>query len=165
MESTGRYKLTNHKDGRYVNELGNFGTNAYSDDWNTYVLTELDGLFSIQNAGSAGTQFWTVEDNRMQPGDAERKDSYLFKIISYEEATPVEAADAESGISYKVDSGQIHVKSVSAIRCIRLLSTDGKVVSETKTGSILKKDGLTKNTYVLTVENENGKYSFKVQLP
>lgn len=165
VESTGRYKLTNHKDGRYVNELGNFGTNAYSDGWNTYVLTELDGLFSIQNAGSGGSQFWTVEDNRLQPGDAERKDSYLFKIISYEEATPVEAADAESGISYKVDSGQIHVKSVSAIRCIRLLSTDGKVVSETKTGSTLKIDGLTKNTYVLTVENENGKYSFKVQLP
>lgn len=165
VEGTGRFKLTNHKDGRYVNELGNFGNNAYSDDWNTYILTELGGMFSIQNAGSAGTQFWTVADGRIQPGSAPRKDSYLFKIISYEEATPVETVDTETGISYKVDSGLIEVKSPAPIRSIRLLTTNGKVVKSTKRGSTLKIGTLTKNTYVLSVETEKGKHSFKVQLP
>lgn len=165
VASTGRFKLTNHKDGRYVNELGNFGNNAYSDDWNTYILTELGGLFSIQNAGSAGTKFWTIADGRIQPGNEARKDSYVFKIISYEEATPVEVTDAESGISYKVDSGQIEVKSLAPIRNIRLLTTSGKVVKSTKRGSRLKIGTLTKNTYILAVETEKGNHTFKVQLP
>jgi len=165
VESTGRYKLTSHKDGRYINELGNFGVNAYSDDWNTYVLTEMGGLFSIQNAGESGTKFWTVEDNRMQPGNEARKDSYLFKIISYEEATDIETPDANSEITYRVDSGLIHVTAPTPIRKIRLINTKGKTVKETRRGNTLKIGTLTKNTYVLTVETEKESHSFKVQLP
>lgn len=165
IEGTGRFKLTNYKDGRYVNELGNFGANAYSDDWNTYILTELGGLFSIQNAGEAGTKFWTIEDNRIQPAAIERKDSYLFRIISLEDFTAVESATADADITYRVDSGRIQVNSPSPIRYIRLVDTDGKTVRETRNGDTLSLGRLAKNAYILSIENKEGKHTFKVQLP
>lgn len=43
-------KIVSKKDGNYVNEKGNFGTNAYYYSWNTYTFHCLEGenLFAIQ---------------------------------------------------------------------------------------------------------------------
>ena len=64
-----RYKLVNAKDNRYVNEKGEFGSNAFYNDWNTYCLYEMGGLFAIQNAESAGTQFWGIDGTRITKQD------------------------------------------------------------------------------------------------
>ena len=57
---TERYKLVNVQSNRYLNEIGRFGTNPYSPHWNTYVLKrQPSGKFTIQNAESAGTKYWT----------------------------------------------------------------------------------------------------------
>ena len=52
----GFYKIVSKADGRYVNEKGNFGTNAYSQTWNTYNLYS-DSIFTaIQITQNAATQ-------------------------------------------------------------------------------------------------------------
>ncbi len=83
VPETGRYSIISAEDRRYVNELGNFGTNEYSDAWNTYTLTSLGGYFAIQNGGSSGTQFWTAKSNRVQKGDYSdwNTDNFMFMIV------------------------------------------------------------------------------------
>lgn len=59
------YKIVSKADGRYINEKGNFGTNAYSQNWNTYNIYS-DSIYSaIQITQSAATQekgtfFWNI---------------------------------------------------------------------------------------------------------
>ncbi len=80
---TERYKIVNSQDGRYVNELGNFGTNVYESAWHTYNLFRLNGRYAIQNAGSAGNRFWmtssdrisTSTNNQLKYGD------FIFEIV------------------------------------------------------------------------------------
>jgi len=73
---TGRYKITNKQDGRYLNELGSFWRdkvqNPYDAEWHTFVLTGQDGKFSIQCAGSAGNKFWSVDGNRLGNSTSEQ---------------------------------------------------------------------------------------------
>lgn len=70
---TERYEIRNSKDERYLNELGAFGVNTFSEDWNTYIIErDADGKFSIQNAGNGGNGFWkadgeTIVTNAKQP--------------------------------------------------------------------------------------------------
>ena len=90
VEATGRWKITSVKTKKYINEIGNFGTNAYSDEWNTYVLTECNGLFAIQNADKAGTDYWEIADSRCQKGSKSHDDSYIFRIVSVSEETGIE---------------------------------------------------------------------------
>lgn len=75
-----RYKIVSTKDKRYINELGVFGTNQYDDAWNTYGITEMGGVFSIQNAGKAGSDFWTIVDNKIEKANIPSAESYTFTI-------------------------------------------------------------------------------------
>ena len=76
----GRYRIFSKQDGRYINELGAFWkskANAYSSQWNTYILVMMDGKWSIQNAEKGGDSFWTREGNRISLRGA---GEYLFEI-------------------------------------------------------------------------------------
>ena len=59
----GYYKIVNKADGRYINEKGDFGTNPYYSDWNTFNIYN-DGqdcaVQVTQNSASSGggTKFW-----------------------------------------------------------------------------------------------------------
>lgn len=77
---TGRYKITNKQDGRYINEIGRFWkskNNPYDANWNTYLVAKKDGKFSIQNAGNGGKKFWTTEQDHLSTQDAE---TFVFEI-------------------------------------------------------------------------------------
>lgn len=53
----GYYKLVSKADGRYINEKGNFGTNSYYSDWNTYNIYSDDTLnCAIQITQKSATQ-------------------------------------------------------------------------------------------------------------
>lgn len=81
---TGRYEIRNSKDERYVNEIGNFGVNPYSAEWNTYIFTRGDnGKYAIRNAGSGGDRYWTVDGDRIVTGASEPQ--YIFEIKSVKE--------------------------------------------------------------------------------
>ncbi len=69
--TTGRYKVTNAQDGRYVNEQGAFWAsktlNPYEPDWHTFTFTRQDdGTYTIQCGGKAGKGFWQVEGDRLR---------------------------------------------------------------------------------------------------
>lgn len=83
VPETGRYSLTSAEDNRYVNELGDFGANAYSDFWNTYNFTPLGGLWAIQNGGHSGTNFWQYKTLRLEKGPNTdwNTENFMFQII------------------------------------------------------------------------------------
>lgn len=81
VEETGRFSLTSVADDRYVNEICNFGTNAYSPLWNTYILQEKGGLFSIRNAGNGGNNYWIVNGRYPSTANIPLAESFLFKIV------------------------------------------------------------------------------------
>lgn len=107
VPETGRYKIVSVADNRNLNEMGQFGT-AYDAKWNTFVLQEMGGQFLIQNAGSAGTNYWTITDNAPAKGSQGESESYIFKI----EAAPEYPMDEEANqVFYKeglvTDASQI----------------------------------------------------------
>lgn len=83
VSETGRYSIVSAEDSRYVNEVCNFGTNPYSDAWNTYNITSLGGLYAIQNGGNGGQLFWTVSSNKPQRGGNSdwNVDNFIFQIV------------------------------------------------------------------------------------
>lgn len=104
---TNRYKIINVEDSRYLNENGKFSannsTNPYEAAWHTYNIVRMaNGKYSIQNAGSAGSKFWTVSGNKIQQGanDAVLPSSFIFDI------EPIEGADSyptiENGECYYI---------------------------------------------------------------
>lgn len=65
--TTERYEIRNSKDERYVNEIGRFGVNPYSADWNTYILERGEnGKFAIRNAGSGGNRYWGIDGDQLR---------------------------------------------------------------------------------------------------
>ena len=80
VDETGRFSLNSAADGRYVNELCNFGTNAYNPLWNTYILQEKGGMYSIRNAGHGGNNYWVVDGNHPSTANIPWAESFLFKI-------------------------------------------------------------------------------------
>lgn len=80
---TERYKIVNTQDGRYINELGNFGTNVYEAGWHTYRIFKLNDRYAIRNAGSAGDKFWYMNVNRISAGtrDVFKTSEFVFEIV------------------------------------------------------------------------------------
>lgn len=69
--TTGRYKITNAQDGRYVNETGSFwaskSQNPYDPEWHTFILSrQTDGTYTIQCGGRAGKGYWQVDGDRLR---------------------------------------------------------------------------------------------------
>jgi hypothetical protein len=80
---TERYKIVNTQDGRYINELGNFGTNVYEAGWHTYNISRLNGRYAIRNAGSAGDKFWYMNVDRISPDTQNvlKTSEFVFEIV------------------------------------------------------------------------------------
>ena len=78
---TGRYKIYNKQDARYINETGAFwfnkDRNPFDAAWHTYLLVKQEGKWSIQNAGSAGKGYWQREGNRISSNGA---GEFIFEI-------------------------------------------------------------------------------------
>lgn len=78
---TGRYKIYNKQDGRYINERGTFWANKdinpFDPQWHTYLLVKQEGKWSIQNGGSAGKGYWQREGDRLGNGGTE---AFVFEI-------------------------------------------------------------------------------------
>lgn len=158
-----RYKLVNAKDNRYVNEKGEFGSNAFYNDWNTYCLYEMGGLFAIQNAESAGTQFWGIDGNRITKQDKTMAESFLFTIIPFDVATGISAPTTDSqGITLSQENATLRVHTNATVLRITLTTMDGKQVRQTANNSALSLSGLPAAPYIVTVQTSTGLYTEKV---
>ena len=97
---TERYKIVNAQDNRYLNENGSFAannlSNPYDAVWHTYILKHgTNGKFSIQNAGRAGNNFWTVTNDYTKIMNSRYLDKehrnkneekiYIFEIVPINE--------------------------------------------------------------------------------
>lgn len=78
--ATGRYKVTNVQDGRYVNERGAFwadkDVNPYDPEWHTFTILRAEEGYTIQCGGRAGNGYWILGDNRITNGT----EPYTFHI-------------------------------------------------------------------------------------
>lgn len=158
-----RYKLVNAKDNRYVNEKGEFGTNAFYNDWNTYCLYEMGGLFAIQNAESAGTQFWGIDGSRITKQDKTMAESFLFSIIPFDVATGISAPTTDNqGITLSQENATLRVHTNATVLRITLSTMDGKQVRQTANNSALSLIGLPAAPYIVTVQTSTGLYTEKV---
>lgn len=158
-----RYKLVNAKDNRYVNEKGEFGSNAFYNDWNTYCLYEMGGLFAIQNAESAGTQFWGIDGNRITKQDKTMAESFLFSIIPFDVATGISAPTTDNqGITLSQENATLRVHTNATVLRITLTTMDGKQVRQTANNSALSLSGLPAAPYVVTIQTSKGLFTEKV---
>ena len=163
-KTTERYKLVYASDTtKYVNELGVFGTNSYYSSWNSYVVTEMGNKFAFQNAGDAGTKFWTISDNKITTGNATRQDSYLFEIVP---------ANANTGLKKKIVNNYSFSLSKDVIQItgdnvskVDLIAINGSTVRQSKGKENLMIEGLASGMYILAVTSNKGlTETFKVLL-
>lgn len=80
--ATGRYKISNIQDGRYINETGAFWkdkqNNPFEDDWHTYTIVKKpNGKYTFQCGGSAGNGFWNTDGSRI----VNRREAVEFELI------------------------------------------------------------------------------------
>lgn len=94
MDPSGKrhYMIASNADGRYINEQGVFGVNAYFPDWNSYLILTKDGMCSVQLTQTAaqkvGEHFWNIKDNRLViDKEIVRSSSYLIKVVPKGEVT------------------------------------------------------------------------------
>lgn len=113
---TGRYKITNAQDGRYLNENGQFWAdkvaNAYSGEWNSYNIYRVNGKYAIQAPSKAKNYFMGANDNRIvlktTPLSKDKDNTPILHVNdAIFEIVPVKGNDAahpviESGKSYYI---------------------------------------------------------------
>ena len=116
--TTGRYKIVNLEDNRYLNEKGAFtvsdDTNPYEAAWHSYNIQLLaNGKFAIQNAGSAGDKFWTANATRVAAGSSNVNipDKYIFDIVAM--GGDNEQPSIVSGETYYIMSGDKYLTNTN----------------------------------------------------
>lgn len=117
---TGRYKIVNTQDGRYLNENGQFwadkNVNAYDGEWNSYDIYRLNGKYAIQIPSKAGRKFLSANATRIIKRDTPlSKDKNNTPILHVNdvifEIIPVQGHDTEhpvieSGKSYYIKNAK-----------------------------------------------------------
>ncbi|MBR4968169.1 MAG: beta-N-acetylglucosaminidase domain-containing protein [Bacteroidaceae bacterium] len=135
------YKITSNADGRYVNEYGVFGTNQYYSDWNTYLLTKMSDMWSIQWTQSAiknGVSYIVVSGDRLEAKNVAKSDSYTVRIIRKGDDTSIGNIKSED-ISFNISEDFITTDSNT--ESITIYTTDGQLIRHC-TGNRLPLAGL-----------------------
>jgi alpha-L-fucosidase 2 len=151
----GHYKITSKADGRYINEQGNFGTNPYYHDWNTYNIYYDSQQYAIQNTQNSGSGFWQFNSNgnRISQGPGAGMPSpanFQFNIV------PVDATSTNKTLTNDVKIYQnetlltIHTTQ-NTIQDIRLFATDGRLLL-TSNSEIINISSLEKGIYLVTFQ-------------
>lgn len=118
--NTGRYKITNAQDGRYVNENGNFWAdktlNPYDADWHSYTIYRVNGKYAIQTTSKVGNKFMGVNSTKIIKVDTPlSKDKNNNPILNVNDAIfeiiPIKGNDTEhpiieSGKSYYIKNAE-----------------------------------------------------------
>lgn len=158
------WKITSCADSRYINEYGVFGTNQYYADWNTYLLTVLDGKWSLQwtqSAAKKGIKFLVVDNTRLSAMDVPRAESYTITIKRKGDNTAIEDIETnKEGLSFVGEEiiGGIETTSMA------IYSIDGRA-ARTAEGNRIATAGLAKGVYVIAVNSgkENKMYKFLIK--
>lgn len=95
IEDNGRISI--RQSGKFINEKGVISVNAFYADWNTYeIYLTADGKMALRNAESAGTDFWSTDNNgRPCKGSQGLNDSFIFKLKSTDDESSISELRAE----------------------------------------------------------------------
>lgn len=118
--NTGRYKITNAQDGRYVNENGNFWAdktrNPYDADWHSYTIYRVNGKYAIQTTSKVGNKFMGADNTKIiKVNTPLSKDKNNNPILNVNDAIfeiiPIKGNDTEhpiieSGKSYYIKNAE-----------------------------------------------------------
>ena len=155
------YKITSNADGRYVNEYGVFGTNQYYADWNTYLLTRMGNMWSIQWTQSAiknGVSYIVVSGDRLEAKGVARNESYTVKIVRKGDDTSVENIEDEKA-TFRIENGSI--TAGSNIKSMAIYTPEGELVKHCE-GNRLSLAGLSKgNMYIVKAIDDDSAHIYK----
>lgn len=150
------YKIVSNADNRYINEYGVFGTNAYESVWNTYLITVMGNMYSLQWTQKAVKDnketFIVVSEERLEAKEIARSQSHTAKIIAKEKYTSVTNID-KNGLRYNNDT--ITAEDAEAIM---IYSIDGRVIKQC-TGGVISTTELANGIYIAVA-----KYSYGTEI-
>ncbi len=158
-----RHKITSVADDRYLNELGNFGTNPYYKTWNTYTFYKKDDMYGVQNGGDAGVDFWTVKNNRIEKGGQMYSfGNYQLQFVKVEKTGVNDIL--ESDYSILITKDRIEVKSTQEFD-LTLLNLEGKLMANTsKKNTIYLSNSVVKGAYLLKIANKSSQITRMILL-
>ena len=155
------YKITSNADGRYINEYGVFGTNQYYADWNTYLLTRMGGMWSIQwtqSAAKNGASYIVVSGDRLEAKGVARSESYTVKILRKGDDTSVENIGAER-ITFRIENSVI--TTGNNVTFMEIYTTEGALIRSSN-GNSLSIAGLSKGSpYIVKATISTAVYTYK----
>ena len=155
------YKITSNADGRYVNEYGVFGTNQYYADWNTYLLTRMGNMWSIQWTQSAikkGVSYIVVSGDRLEAKGVARNESYTVKIVRKGDDTSVENIEDEKA-TFRIADGVI--TTGNDVTRMEVYTPEGQLL-RCNNGNRLSLAGLSKNgMYIVKATGNDRTYMYK----
>ena len=157
------YKITSNADGRYMNELGVFGTNQYYADWNTYLLTMMGDKWSIQCTQSAtknGINYIVVSGDRLESKGVARNESYTVNFVKKGDGTSIDEIGYD-GFEFEFTGEGIICNE--EVKTITLLTPDGRLVKNCN-GNILSVEGMANGVYVVVAKGNNETKTYKVSL-
>ena len=156
------YKITSNADGRYINEYGVFGTNQYYSDWNSYLLTVMGDMWSMQwtqSAAKNGAQYIVASGDRLEAKEISRADSYNITIISKDDFTTIEEVAGERHFAFDGTT----ITAGENTRGIALYSSDGRLVRNSNSHT-LNTNGIACGIYVVILQNDNNNRAFKISI-
>ena len=157
------YKITSNADGRYINEYGVFGTNQYYADWNTYLLTRMDDMWSIQwtqSAAKNGTSYIVVSGDRLEAKSIAQPESYTVSIVRKGDDTSVENINSDDR-NFAIVNGNIVCDS--GTKSITLYTADGRLIRRVHSSS-LSINGLTCGLYIAVASDGNNAKAYKISV-
>ena len=147
--NNGRYSIASVHDSRYVNELANFcGNNPYSADWNTYIITRLNGKYAIQMAGYSGNKYWTSNSTRISQGD---NNSYNYRNFIFEFVPVNDEPEAETKVTLPAET-------------VLILNDKGEALTKSGTSAKFTALGETPNAtqkFVIAEDSSSKRFSIK----
>ncbi|MBR5478120.1 MAG: beta-N-acetylglucosaminidase domain-containing protein [Bacteroidaceae bacterium] len=157
------YKITSNADGRYVNEYGVFGTNQYYADWNTYLLTRMGGMWSIQwtqSAAKNSASYIVVSGDRLEAKGVARSESYTVKIVRKGDDTSVENIKNDNCSFGIVDD---NIVCGNGTKSITLYTTDGRLIRRVY-GNSLSINGVACGLYIAVTSDGNKAKAYKISI-
>ncbi|MDR1737819.1 MAG: alginate lyase family protein [Candidatus Symbiothrix sp.] len=172
-DAGGRFKIVSKKNGNYINENCEFGTNPYYSAWNTYTFYAVEGadLYAIRNGGSSGTMYWTISGDQIVGKGASAQDGYPFLIQSVNGSYPLTPPDEGENIisyiapAYSVNGGKSQRGSTISLEAGKSLILKPYKVSGLSGGSWLWSDNSTAATLDLGTVNSSGVYTVTFTYP
>jgi hypothetical protein len=123
----------------------------------------MGGLFSIQNAESAGTNYWVLNNGRIEPKNVERAEAFQFNITTYEEATDLHQVLRDNGdIHCYIDGDNLCVESAEPVQSITIRSVDGKTLRTVQSAPQISLFGLQGSIYLATVQTATATKTLKL---